>query len=239
MGIPVVYREYNRTIASYIGQTLQSLIKPLTDDEKELIQFILILADESRDRREYCLQKILHSFNKEVESGLINIIAIPTRYYLQLHNLPSTYNDGVSRMYWRSKQALDYAYTFNYVSNLCEYYIQHEDDVIARKNYFKIILKDIKIFNSNQNKTVRKNIWDGEPLYTQPWLISIYYRSGFIGRLIPSKYLPLFSTFIRWTYNQLPVDLTISYLFQKFAYREECPVELFTHIGKQSSSLGT
>ena len=241
IGIPVIHREYNNKTAFYLDQTLKSLINPLTKKDKEDLQIILFLVDESKEKRQSIFTKIINLFEKDSEAGLMTVVGIPKRYYLRLEHLPPTYKNSPDRMYWRSKQALDYAYIFNYASSLCKYFMQLEDDVIASPNYLNVILKDIQDLNSRQNREIGQSRWDEKPIHPQPWLTKIYYRMGFIGRVIPSHFLPFFSTWIRVYYAHFPVDLEITYLFQTYKnYKEEeITAELFTHIGAQSSSLGT
>lgn len=240
IGIPTVFREYKNNTVFYLPRTLKALINPLTKKEKETMQILIILADRDNKKRKYIYEQVTALFGEELKNGLINVIGIPDRFYLQLHDLPRTYGDSARRLYWRSKQSLDYAYIFNYAHNLCQYYMQIEDDVIAEYDYYHVIRQDIKEHNEKTIDESRDLLpWEDKQA-KQPWMVLEYYKLGFIGRLIPSFYLPMLSTFVRTFYNEMPVD----WLYPHLAGMMGIPAaklehSLFTHIGKQSSSAGT
>ena len=247
MGIPTVYRLYKEKTAFYLDQTMHSLLTSLTDNERSLVQFVLMLSDVDKERRALQFEKITHLFNEQIQNGLITVIAIPHRYYFQIHNLPRTLGDSQKRMYWRSKQSLDYCFLWEYAQATCDYYLQIEDDVIAEKDYLNHILKDITLFNSKPmsskglHKTEASTKSDEKKnlALDKKWVVAEYYPMGFIGRLIPSQFLPMLSTCIKAVYNEYPIDL----MYQRFAFfigkETIARKSLFTHIGKQSSSAGT
>ncbi|XP_066927329.1 alpha-1,3-mannosyl-glycoprotein 4-beta-N-acetylglucosaminyltransferase A-like [Clytia hemisphaerica] len=241
IGVPTVYRSYKNKTSFYLDRTIKSLIQPLSKEDKRQVNILIILADSDKTKKTFMYQKLKDQFPNEIRSGLIGIIGIPKRFYLPLHNLAPTFNDTNKRMYWRSKQSLDYAFIFQYAQNLCDYYLQIEDDVLANEQYFDTIMEDMNRLNSARNKepVIFKNEKETRPKY-KPWIVSEYYKMGFIGRLIPAHYLPLFAGFIKVFYNELPVDWGYTHMLGLMGeYKADHNPSLFKHIGKQSSSLGT
>ncbi|XP_066927327.1 alpha-1,3-mannosyl-glycoprotein 4-beta-N-acetylglucosaminyltransferase A-like [Clytia hemisphaerica] len=243
IGIPTVYRSYKNKTTFYLDRTIKSLIEPLSKEDKRQVNILVVLADTEENKKRFIYQKLNDLFPNEIRSGLIGMIGIPKRFYLPLHDLTPTFNDTSERMYWRSKQSLDYAFIFQYVQNLCDYYLQIEDDVLANDQYFDTIMEDINRLNNARNK--EPVIFKGEKetrLKHKPWVISEYYKMGFIGRLIPAHYLDVFAGFFKVFYNELPVDWGYPYMLDIMdpGFSEHrLHVSLFTHIGKISSSIGT
>ena len=214
-------------------------MKPLSTEQRKLIQFLIILTDTERSKRNHMYQKISQSFQAEIEEGIIHMISIPGRYYLALRNIPSTLNDGPTRMYWRSKQSLDYAFTFSYANNLCEYLMFTEDDALPAPDYFNIVSKDILATNAKSINFNKKIPWGHEIPDIPSWLALMYTRMGYIGIVFPSHYLPM-SLYSRTFYRHVPIDLLLRFNrdFRDF-YLIQKKANIFNHIGKQSSSIGT
>lgn len=218
-------------------------MNPLTKEERKTIQIIIILADEDAHKRQHMLKLSIQRFGNEIKSGLINVIGIPSRFYLELKNLPETLNDSPQRMYWRAKQALDFVFIFNYVHKLSSYYMQIEDDVIAEYDYYHVIKRDINNYNNKPpSKIAQQNANNIQWSYKKgkTWCMLSYYRSGFIGRLFPNEYTPAIASVLKAYYARMPVDLTLlNYFMGIYKIKTDHTSELFKHIGKQSSSLGT
>ena len=217
------------------------MIRPLSKEDRKNTFILVVLADIDHAKRTWVYTKLTTLFKSELEDGLIGVIGIPNRFYMPLKQLTPTFNDTQERMYWRSKQCLDYSFVFDYVKGLCHYYLQVEDDVLADDQYHTTIMEDIDRLNSARNK--QKILFEHEDetrLKSKPWIVSEYYKMGFIGRLFPSHYLSLMSGFFRVYYNEIPVDWGYSHLIGLMGPIK--PVKnpaLFTHIGNQSSSSGT
>ena len=77
------------------------------------------------------------SFQAQLASGLLEIIAPPAEFYPDMSNLRQTFGDPADRIQWRSKQNLDYAYLMMYAKQRSTYYVQLEDDVLTKKNFVK------------------------------------------------------------------------------------------------------
>ena len=180
---------------------------------------------------------IKDNFDRELREGLINIIGIPKRFYLPLRNIPTTYNNSEERVYWRSKQCLDYVFMFDYVYNQSKYYMHIEDDVIAKREYYEVVKHIISFSNIEREFTVPWN--QSRAISRELWVVKNFYLSGFIGCLIPTAYLKTMAVFIKVLYYEVPVDLLYPELIELMKIKTHQHESLFTHIGFQSSSLGT
>lgn len=142
--------------------------------------------------------------------------------------LTQTLKDSPERMYWRSKQSMDYAFIFHYCQGLSQYYLHLEDDVTAEPNY----MRQIRDFVARQGDA--------------KWDVLTFSGWGFIGKLFQDKDLRKFARYITMFYNEMPVDWLL-YLYSELQAGQSIlgdkehkgDSELFHHIGHQSSSLGT
>jgi len=115
--------------------------------------------------------------------------------------------------------------------------MQVEDDVKAEYDYYHVIRHEIAKHNMVPKDEPRLP-WLQKT--HKPWMVLEFYKMGFIGRVIPSKYLPLMATFCKLFYDQLPIDwLYPNFIFMVGGEHPPFTIPLFTHIGNQSSSLGT
>ncbi|NXT07353.1 MGT4A acetylglucosaminyltransferase, partial [Prunella fulvescens] len=150
MGIPTVKRK----VKSYLTETLHSLIDKLSPEEKlDCVMVVFIGEDVSIDR-----------FSTEINSGLVEVIAPPATYYPDLTNLKETFGDSKERVRWRTKQNLDYCFLMMYAQKKGVYYIQLEDDIVVKQNYFSTI----------------KNF--ALQLASEDWMILEFSQLGFIGK---------------------------------------------------------
>lgn len=104
-------------------------------------------------------------FPSQVESGLIEVIAPSPAYYPDLDSLRITLGDSPERVRWRSKQNLDFAYLMSYSQPKGTFYVQLEDDILAKPHY----VSEMKKFAIE--KTARK----------EPWFVLDFCQLGFIG----------------------------------------------------------
>ena len=119
---------------------------------------------------------------------------------------------------------------FYYCQGLSQYYLHLEDDVISKPDYMEQIRRFIDLKADTR------------------WDVLWFSRWGFIGKLFQDKDLRNFSRFITMFYSEMPVDwLLFQYIklragersFDDIKKEITSKTELFHHIGKQSSSLGT
>lgn len=102
-----------------------------------------------------------------MESGLIDVIAPHPSYYPDLNNLRKTLGDPPERVRWRSKQNLDFAFLMMYSQPKATFYVQLEDDILAKKN----CVSKMKAFALD--KIAKK----------EPWFVLVFCQLGFIGKI--------------------------------------------------------
>lgn len=56
-------------------------------------------------------------------------------YMTRRQPMKQNFDDQKVRVYWRSKQVLDFGRLFEYSGEACDYYVQLEDDIIAMQGY--------------------------------------------------------------------------------------------------------
>jgi len=74
-------------------------------------------------------------FPNECEAGVIDVISPSLSYYPNLSKLRDTLGDDHQRVIWRSKQNLDFAFLMSYAQTKGTFYVQLEDDILAKKNF--------------------------------------------------------------------------------------------------------
>ncbi|GMT35363.1 hypothetical protein PFISCL1PPCAC_26660, partial [Pristionchus fissidentatus] len=135
MGVPTVQRGN----ATYLVPTLEQLFQKARTEDLEKIRVVVMISDENGTASTFVqetLRTLKDRFNDEFESGLLQVIIPPQAWYpANLKNITPTFNDKPDRMYWRTKQNLDYAYMMIYAARLGELYLQLEDDIEAAPDY--------------------------------------------------------------------------------------------------------
>ena len=225
VGIPTVQRTYKNVSESYLNETLNSLLTQLPPEEHQHVLFVILLADTDEGSRAKVRRSLEENFDWYIAQNMIHVISAPASFYPQLHGLPKTLHDGEERMYWRAKQTMDYVFLIHYCEGLAQYYMQLEDDVLIKPNYMQAIRELI-------DETVDL---DWPYLQFTPW--------GFIGKVVRSENLTRLGRFLRMFYYEMPCDWLLYMTREFYNIRQEdtffTSEELFTHIGHQSSSLGT
>ncbi|EDO33330.1 predicted protein [Nematostella vectensis] len=219
IGVPTV----QRSEASYLMDTLQALIDGLDENDKKHVMVVVFVADlDNSNHAAKMSQQLSKKFSKELDSGLIQAVTAPASYYPKLTGLPQLYQDSPQRVYWRSKQCVDYAFLFGYAGSLGKYYMQLEDDVIARKGYFKATKNFI-------NRNVGRE-----------WLFLEMGYTGFIGMVFKSKDTRRLSVFYKMYYWVWPIDFLFRHFstFDLYGNNPRYHPPQFVHIGKVSSLKG-
>ncbi|KAL1501288.1 hypothetical protein ABEB36_006636 [Hypothenemus hampei] len=234
LGVPTVKREKQ----SYLLDTLQNLIDGMTIEEANDSLIVVFIAETDL---EYILQvakEIEFRFSAYIESGLIEVLSPSANYYPDFDKLRITLGDSPERVRWRSKQNLDFAYLMSYSQPKGTFYVQLEDDILARPQY----ISEMKNFAIE--KTSKK----------EEWFVLDFCQLGFIGKMFKSAELPWLITFFQMFYNDKPVDWLLDHLL----YTKVCNYEknndmckrekakkwihykpsLFQHIGTHSSLKG-
>ncbi|NXM67296.1 MGT4B acetylglucosaminyltransferase, partial [Serilophus lunatus] len=232
MGIPTVKREKQ----NYLISTLHSLLYELSEEQKKDCVIIIFVAEVSWNGKvQYADRKIMRSFPREIQSGVLEVISPPASYYPDLSNLKKTLGDSEARVRWRTKQNLDYSFLMLYAQPKGTFYLQLEDDIVAKPDY----IASIKSFAAQQS---------------QDWMVLEFSKLGFIGKLFKSEDLPLIVEFFLMFYKDKPIDWLIDHLLwtkvcnpekdathcelEKSKLRIRAKPSLFQHMGIYSSLPG-
>ncbi|XP_015998517.1 alpha-1,3-mannosyl-glycoprotein 4-beta-N-acetylglucosaminyltransferase A isoform X1 [Rousettus aegyptiacus] len=232
MGIPTVKRE----VKSYLMETLHSLIDNLYPEEKLDCVIVVFIGETDIDYVHGVIANLEKEFSKEISSGLVEIISPPESYYPDLTHLKETFGDSKERVRWRTKQNLDYCFLMMYAQEKGTYYIQLEDDIIVKQNYF----------NTIKNFALQ--------LPSEEWMILEFSQLGFIGKMFQAPDLTLIVEFIFMFYKDKPIDWLLDHILwvkvcnpekdakhcdrQKANLRIRFRPSLFQHIGLHSSLAG-
>ncbi|XP_004844474.1 alpha-1,3-mannosyl-glycoprotein 4-beta-N-acetylglucosaminyltransferase A isoform X1 [Heterocephalus glaber] len=232
MGIPTVKRE----VKSYLIETLHSLIDNLYPEEKLDCVIVVFIGETDIDYVHSVVANLEKEFSKEINSGLVEVISPPESYYPDLTNLKETFGDSQERVRWRTKQNLDYCFLMMYAQEKGMYYIQLEDDIIVKQNYF----------NTIKNFALQ--------LSSEEWMILEFSQLGFIGKMFQAPDLTLIVEFIFMFYREKPIDWLLDHILwvkvcnpekdakhcdrQKANLRIRFRPSLFQHVGFHSSLSG-
>ncbi|XP_063116587.1 alpha-1,3-mannosyl-glycoprotein 4-beta-N-acetylglucosaminyltransferase-like protein MGAT4D [Cavia porcellus] len=228
VGIPTTSRG-NHT---YLKQTLNSVVSRMTPWEEKDAVVIVSVADSNEDYVKSVVDMVRKRFKRQVKSGTLEVISVPDFFYPSvIHEEAINYSQKEKR--WRIKQVLDFSVLMAYAQPKATYYLQLEDDIIAKKMYFTKLTEFIKNMTSND------------------WFCVQFSVLGFIGKLFKSKDLPEFVHFFLMFYEERPIDLLVDEIFhikicdagepleqclkRKTQVRINYRPSLFQHVGIHSS----
>nr|XP_023019295.1 alpha-1,3-mannosyl-glycoprotein 4-beta-N-acetylglucosaminyltransferase B-like [Leptinotarsa decemlineata] len=143
-----------------------------------------------------CKYFSLEAFPVQVDSGLIEVVAPSPGYYPNFDKLQPSLGDPPERVRWRSKQNLDFAFLMSYCQPKGTFYVQLEDDILAKPSYVTI-MKKFAI-----EKIARQ----------EPWFVLDFCQLGFIGKMFKSAELPWLIQFFQMFFNDKPVDWLLDHL---------------------------
>uniref|UniRef100_A0AAY4B5X0 Alpha-1,3-mannosyl-glycoprotein 4-beta-N-acetylglucosaminyltransferase A n=1 Tax=Denticeps clupeoides TaxID=299321 RepID=A0AAY4B5X0_9TELE len=224
MGIPTVKRK----VKSYLPETLRSLIDKLSPEEK-LDCVIIVFVGETD-------VNYVHSVVSDLEKDTVCVCVLCTlsSYEFTLRHLFPTCCFLLFR--WRTKQNLDYSFLMMYAVNKGVYYVQLEDDIVAKPNYFATM----------RNFALQ--------LSSEDWMILEFSQLGFIGKMFQAPDLNLIVEFIFMFYKEKPIDWLLDHILwvkvcnpekdakhcerQKSSLRVRFRPSLFQHVGLHSSLAG-
>uniref|UniRef100_A0A3B4A892 Alpha-1,3-mannosyl-glycoprotein 4-beta-N-acetylglucosaminyltransferase A n=1 Tax=Periophthalmus magnuspinnatus TaxID=409849 RepID=A0A3B4A892_9GOBI len=232
MGIPTVKRK----VKSYLSETLRSLIDKLSPEEKLDCVIIVYVGETDVDYVNSVVAGLEKEFSTELSSGLLEVISPPAAYYPDLTTLKETFGDSKERVRWRTKQNLDYSFLMMYAVSKGVYYVQLEDDIVAKPNYFAT-MKNFAL-----------------QLSSEDWMILEFSQLGFIGKMFQAPDLNLIVEFIFMFYKEKPIDWLLDHILwvkvcnpekdakhcerQKSSLRIRFRPSLFQHVGLHSSLAG-
>ncbi|KAF5896251.1 alpha-1,3-mannosyl-glycoprotein 4-beta-N-acetylglucosaminyltransferase B-like, partial [Clarias magur] len=232
LGVPTVRRQKQ----SYLVNTVSSLLFDLTPNQKKDILIVVFVAETDTGFVTSVAKSIEENFPDDVKSGLVEVISPSPYFYPNLSNLKETFGDSKERVKWRTKQNLDYSYLMLYAQDKGTYYVQLEDDIVAKSGY-SVAIKE-HIINLN----------------TEPWLFLEFSQLGFIGKLFRASDLPTIVEFFLMFHKDKPIDWLLDHILWVKACNPEkdnkhCNAEkaklkrtikpsLFQHVGVHSSLAG-
>ncbi|KAF4014271.1 hypothetical protein G4228_006080, partial [Cervus hanglu yarkandensis] len=240
MGIPSVRRE----VHSYLTDTLHSLISELSPQEKEDSVIVVLIAEARHlvfpqtdpQYTSLVTENIKALFPTEIHSGLLEVISPSPHFYPDFSRLRESFGDPKERVRWRTKQNLDYCFLMMYAQSKGIYYVQLEDDIIAKPNYLSTM----------------KNFALQQP--SEDWMILEFSQLGFIGKMFKSLDLSVIVEFILMFYRDKPIDWLLDHILwvkvcnpekdakhcdrQKANLRIRFKPSLFQHVGTHSSLAG-
>uniref|UniRef100_A0AAY4BRE4 Alpha-1,3-mannosyl-glycoprotein 4-beta-N-acetylglucosaminyltransferase B n=1 Tax=Denticeps clupeoides TaxID=299321 RepID=A0AAY4BRE4_9TELE len=232
MGVPSVKRE----VHSYLTDTLTSLMSELSPAEKEDCVIVVFIAETDQQYANSVADNLKRLFPAEIQSGLLEIISPSVHFYPDFSRLKESFGDPKERVRWRTKQNLDYCFLMMYAQTKGTYYVQLEDDIVARPNYF----------------TTMKNFALQQP--SEDWMILEFSQLGFIGKMFKSLDLSLIVEFMLMFYKDKPIDWLLDHIMwvkvcnpekdakhcdrQKANLRIRFKPSLFQHVGTHSSLAG-
>lgn len=149
LGVPTVKRDKQ----SYLMGTLQNLISNMDDEEQNETMIVVFVGETDLEYVQLVAKQIEVRFGMYVENGLIEVLSPPSSYYPNMDKLRQTLNDPPERVKWRSKQNLDFAFLMAYSQPKATFYVQLEDDILAKRGFITIMKKFAF------EKTARKDLW--------------------------------------------------------------------------------
>ncbi|XP_038611053.1 alpha-1,3-mannosyl-glycoprotein 4-beta-N-acetylglucosaminyltransferase-like protein MGAT4D isoform X2 [Tachyglossus aculeatus] len=232
MGIPTVKRQRQ----NYLIETLKSLFYEMSAAEKDDCVVVIFIAEVDEEYINSVAESVKNNFPSEVQSGVLEIVSPPASYYPVFSDLKETFGDSKERVRWRTKQNLDYSFLMLYAQPKGTFYLQLEDDIVAKPQYFQTI----KNFATQQT--------------SDEWIILEFSQLGFIGKLFRSRDLPFIVEFFLMFYKDKPIDWLLDHLLwvrvcnpekdarhcdrQKTNLRIRYKPSLFQHVGTYSSLPG-
>ncbi|XP_077466588.1 alpha-1,3-mannosyl-glycoprotein 4-beta-N-acetylglucosaminyltransferase B [Stigmatopora argus] len=232
MGVPSVKRE----VHSYLTDTLQSLMSQLSAAEKDDCVIVVLIAEADHQYALSVTQNLQLLFPSEIESGLLEVVSPSLHFYPDFSHLRESFGDPKERVRWRTKQNLDYCFLMMYARAKGTYYVQLEDDIVARPAYLSTM----------------KNFALQQP--SEEWMILEFSQLGFIGKMFKSSDLSLIVEFMLMFYKDKPIDWLLDHIMwvkvcnpekdakhcdrQKANLRIRFKPSLFQHVGTHSSLAG-
>uniref|UniRef100_A0A8C4PXT6 Alpha-1,3-mannosyl-glycoprotein 4-beta-N-acetylglucosaminyltransferase B n=1 Tax=Eptatretus burgeri TaxID=7764 RepID=A0A8C4PXT6_EPTBU len=177
------------------------------------------------------LNSLIHELSAEEKEDCVIVVFVGEIDLDYVHSVVDNLRTG-----WRTKQNLDYSFLMLYGQSKGKYFVQLEDDIVARPNYLSIML----------------NFAEQQP--SEDWLILEFSQLGFIGKLFKSTDLSLIVEFFLMFHKDKPIDWLLDHILwvktcnpekdakhcerQKANLRIRFKPSLFQHVGMHSSLSG-
>ncbi|KAL2077741.1 hypothetical protein ACEWY4_027245 [Coilia grayii] len=232
LGIPTVRRQKQ----SYLVNTVASLLYDLSAKQKNDMVIVIFVAESDPGFVSSVTEDIQKNFAADVSAGLVEVISPPASFYPDFSALKSTFGDSQDRVKWRTKQNLDFSFLMMYCQPKGTFYVQLEDDIVAKLGY------------SDTMKTFANS------LSSEDWLYLEFSQLGFIGKLFRSSDLPMIVEFFLMFHKDKPIDWLLDHILwvkvcnpekdakhcssEKNRMKRRHKPSLFQHVGLHSSLPG-
>ncbi|XP_063046590.1 alpha-1,3-mannosyl-glycoprotein 4-beta-N-acetylglucosaminyltransferase B-like isoform X1 [Engraulis encrasicolus] len=232
LGIPTVRRQKQ----SYMVNTVASLLYDLSASQKDDMVIVIFVAESDPAFVGSVTEDIQKNFPEDVRSGLLEVISPSASFYPDFSKLKSTFGDSPDRVKWRTKQNLDFSFLMMYCQPKGTFYVQLEDDIVAKVGYTDAM----------------KKFANG--LSSEDWLYLEFSQLGFIGKLFRSSDLPMIVEFFLMFHKDKPIDWLLDHILwvkvcnperdakhcsgEKNRMKRRHKPSLFQHVGLHSSLSG-
>ena len=183
---------------------------------------MIFLADFDEAAKFATLTKLSNRFRKYIDQGFIRVIFAPSEFYPALSNVKTKFGDNPQRIFWRSKQNVDFAFLMCYCHGHSQYYLHLEDDVLPAPSFYPKLRDFISSVKTN-------------------WPILDAAFMGHVAKIYHANDLENLATYFYLMYDEMPVDWLIAF-WRKIKYDGPYhqdfifpPASLFQHIGSRSS----
>lgn len=183
---------------------------------------MIFLADFDEAAKSTTLMELSKFFRKYIYQGFIRVIFAPNEFYPTLSNVKTKFGDKPQRIFWRSKQNVDFAFLMCYCHGLSQYYLHLEDDVLPAPSFYPKLRDFISSVKT-------------------PWPILDASFMGHLAKIFHANDLENLATYFYIMYDEMPVDWLIIF-WRKIKYDRPYdqefifpPASLFQHIGSHSS----
>uniref|UniRef100_A0A8C9MD23 Alpha-1,3-mannosyl-glycoprotein 4-beta-N-acetylglucosaminyltransferase B n=1 Tax=Panthera tigris altaica TaxID=74533 RepID=A0A8C9MD23_PANTA len=187
--LPTVFHHLPHLLAK--ESSLQPALSP---QEKEDSVIVVLIAETDPQYTSVVTENIKALFPTEIHSGLLEVISPSPHFYPDFSRLRESFGDPKERVRWRTKQNLDYCFLMMYAQSKGIYYVQLEDDIVAKPNYLSTM----------------KNFALQQP--SEDWMILEFSQLGFIGKMFKSLDLSLIVEFILMFYRDKPIDWLLDHI---------------------------
>ena len=99
------------------------MINQTSDEDRREIFVVIFLADFDEAAKSATLVGLSNRFRKYIAQGFIRVIFAPNEFYPALSSMKTKFRDNPQRIFWRSKQNVDFAFLMCYFHGLSQYYL--------------------------------------------------------------------------------------------------------------------
>ena len=139
----------------------------MDEEEQNDTLIVVFIGETDLDYVHDIAKQIQLRFGEYCDNGIIEVISPPVSYYPNMDKLRITLNDPMERVKWRSKQNLDFAFLMAYAQIKATFYVQLEDDILAKRGFISIMKQFAVAKTAKQEQ--------------DPWFVLDFCQLGFIG----------------------------------------------------------